>query len=399
MFDYIKFSSFHLMGLISIIMISLGGWYISLGFLLFFVVYIGGDWLLGDDTSEPNYQYPQLLTWQLWLALPIICLLVLVSVWQVSSVDVLHYGAHFFNLTGIDINAAKQTTSFGHYIVLAAFVGLSISNLGTLTGHELTHRTWDPISMFIGRWLLAFTFDANFSIEHVYGHHRYVSTKDDPATAPRGRNVYAHMLISTVKGNISAWHLEKARLLKKRQKVFSHHNIAIRGLLMSVVIVATVFFLAGWQGAIFFSVTAILGKFSLEIVNYMEHYGMVRNPDLPVQPRHSWNTNKLVSSWAMFNLTRHSHHHAQGEVPFQQLKPYSDAPMMIGGYLTTYMVALVPPLWHKMMVPKVLEWDQKYASKDELHLANVANRNSGLKAFQEVQYSIGDTVCDGSTTQ
>jgi alkane 1-monooxygenase len=374
------------MGLITIILISLGGWYTSLGFALFIVVYVGGDMLLGDDISEPEYKYPRLLTWQLWLALPIICLLVFVSVWQVSSVDVLNYGDAFMRITGIDISATKGVSSVGEYLLLAGFVGLNISILGTLTGHELTHRTWDPVSMVIGRWLLAFTFDANFSIEHVYGHHRYVSTKEDPATAPRGRNVYQHMFISTFLGYISAWKLETARLQKKRQHVFSYRNVAIRGFMMSAAIVTLVFMMAGWEGALFFIITGLLGKFSLEIVNFMEHYGMVRNPECPVQPRHSWNTNKRISSWSMFNLTRHSHHHAQGEVPFHLLKPYHDSPMMLGGYLTTYIVALIPPLWNKLMIPKVLEWDQKYASKQELILANEANKKSGIKALEQVQY-------------
>lgn len=387
MFDYLKFSSFHLMGLVTIIMISLGGAYISLGLGLMFVVYIGGDLLLGDDISEPEYRHPQLLTWQLWLALPIISMMLFVSVWHFSSGDVLNYGAAFFALTGIDILASRESTSFAQHVVLAFYVGLSIGTLGTITGHELTHRTWDPVSMFIGRWLLAFSFDANFSIEHVYGHHRYVSTREDPATAPRGRNVYAHMLISTIKGYVSAWNLEKARLQRKHQSLFSYHNVAIRGFLMSAVIVAMVYVTAGWQGLAFFLPTAIFGKFTLEIVNFMEHYGLVRDPDQPVQPHHSWNTNKRVSSWAMFNLTRHSHHHAQGEVPFHQLKPYRDSPMMIGGYLTTFMVALIPPLWNKLMVPKVLEWDRKYASEKELQLANEANLKSGILEFEQVQYT------------
>jgi fatty-acid desaturase len=386
MFDYLKFSSFHLMGLVTIIMISLGGAYISLGLGLMFVVYIGGDLLLGDDTSEPEYRHPQWLTWQLWLALPIISMMLFVSVWHFSANDVLNYGTTFFSVTGIDILTNRDTTSLAQYVVLVFYVGLSIGTLGTITGHELTHRTWDPVSMFIGRWLLAFSFDANFSIEHVYGHHRYVSTREDPATAPRGRNVYTHMLFSTVKGYVSAWNLEKARLQRKHQSLFSYHNVAIRGFLMSAVIVALVYATAGWPGLVFFLPTAIFGKFTLEIVNFMEHYGLVRDPAQPVQPHHSWNTNKRVSSWAMFNLTRHSHHHAQGEVPFHQLKPYNDAPMMIGGYLTTFMVALIPPLWNKLMVPKVLEWDRKYASEKELQLANEANQMSGLKAFAQVQY-------------
>jgi alkane 1-monooxygenase len=149
--------------------------------------------------------------------------------------------------------------------------------------------------------------------------------------------------------------------------------------------------MAGVTGAVFLIVTSIFGKFVLEVVNFMEHYGMVRNPDVPVQPRHSWNTNKRLSSWTMFNLTRHSHHHAQGEVPYHELKSYQDAPMMIGGYLTTMLVALVPPLWNKLMVPKVLAWDQNYATQEELMLANEANRNSGIPAFEKVQYKASNT--------
>src|SRR5699024_6700220 len=108
------------------------------------------------------------------------------------------------------------------------------------------------------------------------------------------------------------------------------------------------------------------------------------------QPRHSWNTNKRVGSWSMFNLTRHSHHHAQGEVPYHKLRPYPDAPMMIGGYLTTILVTLVPPLWHKPMTPKVLHWDQHSATDTERKLATAASRSSGLAAFENA-YRQGST--------
>ncbi len=84
------------------------------------------------------------------------------------------------------------------------YYGYLIGIMGTVVAHELTHRTWDPVSLWVGRWLLAFSYDAGFAIEHVYGHHRYVSTEHDPATAPRGRNVYLHIVLSTIKGNISA---------------------------------------------------------------------------------------------------------------------------------------------------------------------------------------------------
>jgi hypothetical protein len=131
---------------------------------------------------------------------------------------------------------------------------------------------------------------------------------------------------------------------------------------MSVGLVGLAWAMGGWRDGGFFVACALWGKALLEIVNYMEHYGMVRDPATPVQPRHSWNTNRRISSWSMFNLTRHSHHHAQGEVAYHLLRPYPDAPMMLNGYLTTLVVAMIPPLWHHLMTPKVLAWDRDFAT-------------------------------------
>jgi hypothetical protein len=193
--------------------------------------------------------------------------------------------------------------------------------------------------------------------------------------------VYTHIVASTIKGNISAWEIEKKRLKREGHGPLSWRNAVIRGHLMSVLLVVGAYLMGGWPVAGFFIACALWGKSLLEIVNYMEHYGMVRDPKTPVQPRHSWNTNKRISSWAMFNLTRHSHHHAQGEVPYQDLKPFPEAPMMINGYLTTIVVALIPPLWFKLVTPKVQEWDKQYASADERKLAAEANQRSGIAAM------------------
>ncbi|RYD32328.1 MAG: hypothetical protein EOP87_13070, partial [Verrucomicrobiaceae bacterium] len=140
-----------------------------------------------------------------------------------------------------------------------------------------------------------------------YGHHRYVATTEDPATAPRGRSVYAHIVTSTLAGNRSAWALECARLRKAGLGRWSRHNEVLRGALMTLTIVASAYALGGVRGALAFASCALFAKALLETVNYVEHYGVVRCPDRPVEPRHSWNSNRRVSSWTMFNLTRHSH--------------------------------------------------------------------------------------------
>lgn len=382
LFHYLKYCLFHIVGLGVTVSLLAGGPWMAFGLLAVLTFYILGDFVSGDDTTTPEFEKPGFLTFQLWLALPLLCLIVFTFIWSVSAADVFGYGAFITQLTGYDVIAAKEATGFLHLVAASLNTILMIGLVGTITAHELTHRTWDPVSMLIGRWLLAFSYDTIFSIEHVYGHHRYVSTIDDPATAPRGRNVYFHIIASTVKGNISAWKIEKHLLKRKKLPLFSWHNAVIRGHLMSVLLTAIAFEMGGFEAMLWFLVVAAGGKSLLEIVNYMEHYGMVRNPETPVQPRHSWNTNKRISSWTMFNLTRHSHHHAQGEVPFHELRPFPEAPMMISGYLTTLVVALIPPLWHRLMTPKVLEWDEKFASPEEKELARIANEKSGMKEFE-----------------
>ena len=376
---YLKYFLFHVVGLLSAVAILAGGAWITIGLIFLVSFYVIGDAVSGDDTSTPSFIYHTILTLQLWLALTLLAFIVFSAVWSVSSGDFLGFGAVLSRLSGYDLIAARDATFAGHHVSTWALTGLMIGMTGTIPAHELTHRTWDPISMLIGRWLLAFSFDTVFSIEHVYGHHRYVSTIEDPATAPRGRNVYWHVLVSTIKGNVSAWKIESKRLKRKGQSRFGWHNAVIRGHLMSVLLIAVAYGIGGMGAALFFIACALAGKALLEIVNYMEHYGMVRNPVTPVQPRHSWNTNKRISSWAMFNLTRHSHHHAQGEVPYQDLKPFPDAPMMVGGYLTTIIAAMIPPLWNKLMTPKVLAWDRDFASAEERVLAREANARSGVK--------------------
>ncbi|KAA8562807.1 Xylene monooxygenase electron transfer component [Pseudomonas extremaustralis] len=380
--DYLKFFVVNMVGIAGVVSILAGGAATVLGFLLFVVFYVGGDMLLGDDTRTPEYGAEGLLTLQVWLTLPLTSLIVFSYLWTLSPWDPLGFGAWISSLTGYDILAAREASGFWHHLVGGVHVAILIGFVGTTPAHELTHRTWEPVSKFIGRWLLAFSFDVGFAIEHVYGHHRYVSTEHDPATAPRGRSVYYHIVASTIEGNISAWRIEAERLKRKHSAVLSYKNAYIRGLLMSALLVAIAGWMVGWTGVFAFSACALGAKALLEIVNYMEHYGIVRLPDQAVQPRHSWNTNARMTSWGMINLGRHSHHHAQGEVPYQNLMPFPDAPRMIGGYLSTVLLTLVPPLWHKLMIPKLMDWDKRYASPEERVLALRANQRSGLKELR-----------------
>ena len=364
-FHQIKFLLFHLITLIAIVSVLLGEEWIVYGYVFISLFTVAGDAWLGDDTSTPAFSSSTGLTAQLYLALPLLVILGFVFVWSVSPGDPFAFGAMLGSAVEYDFVAAKQATQTWHHVVGIFFVGQMISSIGTVTAHELVHRTWSKLAVTTGRWMLAFSFDANFSIEHVYGHHRYVATAQDPATAPRGRNVYQHILISTLKGNVSAWQIERQRLARKKLSVISVHNQCLRGYAMSALLLCAAFAIGGYIATLYFIAAGLWAKCMLEIVNYLEHYGLVREENRRVEPRHSWNTNRKISSWAMFNLSRHSHHHAHSQLPYQRLQPLPQAPTLINGYLACVFIALVPPLWKRLMAPKLAHWDNHYASPQE----------------------------------
>jgi alkane 1-monooxygenase len=378
---YLKYFLFHAVGVAAAVALVAGGRPLVVAFLSIVAFYVVGDAVLGDDTSAPAFRHPVLLTVQLWLALPLLALIVFASVWSACAGDPLGFGAWVSRWSGRDVLAARAATTAGQHVAGWLVTGLMIGMIGTIPAHELTHRTWERVSLAVGRWMLAFSFDTAFAIEHVYGHHRYVATLDDPATAPRGRNVYVHVVASTVKGNVSAWRIEAQRLARRRLPVLSPRNAFLRGQLLSAALVGAAFAMGGARAVAWFVACALWGKALLEIVNYMEHYGLVRDPAAPVKPHHSWNSNRRISSWSTFNLTRHSHHHAQGEVPYHDLRPFPRAPLLIDGYLTTIVFTLVPPLWHALLAPRLLAWDRDHASDAERALAARANGRSGLPAL------------------
>lgn len=363
--------------------IMLGHSWMWMGAAIIAITMIGGDAILGDDLSEPVYKHKWLLNIPLFLALPYLVLLLwaLAFMTGTGTQDFFGIGAAFQYVTGYDVFAARAQTEWYHMLGAIVGSGLTVAGYGTNIAHELTHRTTDPISMIWGRWMLAMSNNADFSIEHVYGHHETVATPKDPASAKRGNNVYWFIITSTVGGHISAWKLEANRLKKKGYWLFGFRNKMLTGYLMSLTYAGLFFLAGGWIGVGVYMAQATWAKVVFEVVNYIEHYGLARVEGQPVMPRHSWNTNKVISSIVLFSLTRHSAHHEKGDLPFWYLKPYPEAPEMPFGYLTTIVVALIPPLWHKVMEKPLKDWDERHATPDELEIIRTAHL--GLPAQSE----------------
>jgi len=340
-------------------------------FVLFASIVMIGDFALGDDKKNPKYSSTKLLNFFLYINMPFLLIAVFTSIWMVGNSSLPEWGDSMV--------AARENTSIFHLIGYVVVMGLLVGSAGTNIGHELTHRKKNKFDMFLGNWFLAFTWDCAFAIEHVYGHHKYVATERDPATAKRGQNPYAFIIRSTYLSHRNAWIIEKNRLKKLGYNSFSLQNGMLIGYFRSGLLTLGAYFLSGWAGVIMFLLIATGGKIMLEGVNYMEHYGLIREEGSPILPKHSWNTNRRISSIFLFNLTRHSSHHENTSLEYWELKAYPDAPEMPLGYLScVYLVLFLPWIYHRIMAPKLKEWDEKLANNSEKILAKKQNKASGL---------------------
>ena len=346
MFKYLKFSLAPVTLIISIYFAFLGeGSYIWYFFLTFTTFIMLGDILLGSDITTEDYKYPFFLNLMLYLTLPLLIVLLAVSIYVIDD---------------------QSMVSFIGYCVT---VGFMLGSFGVNVGHELTHRKNKKLDMFIGNWMQALCLDNVFAIEHVYGHHKDVALLKDGASARRGEGIYSFMFRSTFNEYKNAFQIEKSRLKIKGKPILSFENKFFRALFRSIIICVFIYGIASTKALIFYLISALISKVLLETINYIEHYGLVRVEGRPVRPRHSWNSNTFVSSAFTFNLTRHSAHHEKAHIPYWKLSPYSDAPRMPYGYLSTFFFALLLPwLYRKMMAKKLLDWDQNYASEDEREL-------------------------------
>jgi alkane 1-monooxygenase len=164
--------------------------------------------------------------------------------------------------------------------------------------------------------------------------------------------------------------------------VFSWRNRFLTGHSMSIVLTVVAYHMSGWRGVGVFLVTALLSKSVLELINYIQHYGLVRVEGTPIAMHHCWNSNKRVSTYLLCNATRHSSHHIDPYQPFWLLRPMPEAPTLPLGYFTSIFVALVPPVWHRMMAVRLLKWDHEFATPEERAIAQRHNERSGVRCLQ-----------------
>ncbi len=344
-----------------------GGAFTWAGLLMSFFLVGYVDELFGDISDRermPPVWYCQTM---LFATLPLLLFISLVT-FNITTPHGIPLMDAIFRFVGIDPEGSRARTNWFWLQGAYASLGMYFGAAGVNVSHELIHRMDKPFDRLFGTWLLAFTFDTGFAIEHVYGHHRNVGTELDPATARRGQYIIHFVWTSTAGQWLAAKRHEDERLARKGIANNIINNRFWRNQLMTAVI--ALFFCAflGWWGLVWFAYAGAIGKIYLEVVNYIEHYGLVRMPGTRVEARHSWDSHRRISGGMFYNLMLHSNHHKIATRRFWELEqsPPEEAATLPRGYMAMILFAFLGPPFFSYINKSLARWDRDLASPDEV---------------------------------
>lgn len=334
---------------VAIASIALGGWWTLLAPIAAWGLFSLLDALLGLNTDSADTATPDPdLFWYRLITL----------IWAPLQFALL-FGA---------IAYATHTTHLGTAEKVAVFFGLGVlsGTIGINYSHELMHQK-PKAERWLADILLAMVLYSHFRSEHLRVHHLWVATPADPVTARYNEGFHRYFPRVLVQCRRSAWAAECALLARRGLPWHDRANPYWRYWVLQGGMIVLAFALGGLQGLALFGLQAAVAVWQLELVNYIEHYGLTRRhlgngKYEHVLPRHSWNAAHRASNWLLINLQRHSDHHYKPDRRFPLLQTYgeADAPQLPHGYPMMTMAAMVPPLWKRIMNPRVRAWRQAF---------------------------------------
>jgi alkane 1-monooxygenase len=239
-----------------------------------------------------------------------------------------------------------------------AFTMAMVSGIAINTAHELGHKR-ASMERWLSKVALAQSGYGHFFIEHNRGHHVRVATPEDPASSRLGESFWA-FLPRTAWGSLrSSWELEAERLQRTGSSRWTYRNDILNAWAMTLVLYVALIAVFGWVVLPYLLIQSVVGASLLEVVNYLEHYGLLRQKrdDGRYQrclPEHSWNSNNVASNVLLYHLQRHSDHHANPMRRYQALRHMDEAPQLPTGYAGMIVLALVPPVWRRVMDRRLL---------------------------------------------
>ncbi len=278
--------------------------------------------------------------------------------------------AYLFTATDLSWLGFDGGLSWPAKIGLALSIGV-LGGIGINTAHELGHKK-ESLERWLSKITLAQTGYGHFYIEHNRGHHVRVATPEDPASSRFGETFWEFLPRSVFGGVKSSWELEAARLKRAGKPVFHPSNDVLNAWVMTVVLYAVLIAVFGPALIPFILISAIFGFSLLENVNYLEHYGLLRQKTESGRyerctPEHSWNSDFIVTNLFLYHLQRHSDHHANPTRRYQTLRSMDGAPELPTGYASLIGLTYFPPLWRKLMDHRVLEHYDGDITKVNVH--------------------------------
>ncbi|MGP1357165.1 alkane 1-monooxygenase [Roseicyclus sp.] len=263
---------------------------------------------------------------------------------------------------------AQTSGTLGTAEKLGLFFGVGVlsGTIGINYAHELMHQR-NRLERTLSDLLLASVLYAHFRSEHLLVHHRYVGTVRDPVTARYNEGFHRFFPRVLRQSLVSAFAAEAAMLARKGLPWWHRSNPFWRYAGLQAGFLALAYAIGGWGGVGLFAFQAFVAIWQLELTNYVEHYGLTRKHlgegrYEHVRPRHSWNAAHRASNWLLINLQRHSDHHFKPDRRFPLLQTYGpdEAPQLPHGYPVMTAVAMVPPLWRRVMNPRVRAWRRTF---------------------------------------
>ena len=321
---------------------------------------------VGYDDNGESLGWPTFQNLTMYFMLPIFVLFQLVMAWRVYS---------FMSLGGAEgaviMEIIPGLLAMHEGITGLNLIGATLSSgifigIGIIYGHELSHTK--GFGFVISRLMMALSGSAHFCYAHVYNHHLELASEDDPATAPRGRTIYGHYPLSYLGQSKFLFNMEKERLSRMGVNFISWQNRWIRGYLMAVPTVTLFFMAGGWIGMAVLATVWGISNFELEALNYLEHYGLVRVKDQPIDYRHNWDNSTCFTAWFFIEIGRQADHHDRGETHFWELDEVG-APNTGVGYFTLFALALIPPVFNRFMKKHLDNWDKNFATEAEREIA------------------------------
>ena len=314
------------------------------------------------DDNGNSYGIKRLQYAVMYLMLPAFIFLQVILAWrlyQYTSVT------SFETLSFLGLSYQSGITGF-NLIGSVLSAGLW-AGLGIIYGHELSHNRKE--GFLVSRLIMALSGASHFTYAHVYNHHLDLGHEDDPATAPRGRNVYSHAWLSHAGQSQYSYDLEREKLKKQKKSFFSLSNKWILGYLYSLPSILLFVWAGGVLGVLSLTVIWAISNFLLEALNFMGHYGLIREKGKPVEHRHSWDNDNLFTSWFFIEIGRQGDHHVRGETYFWELDDV-DAPNYGIGYFSLFVLTLFPPVFRRFTQKLLDDWDENKATVAEKEIAN-----------------------------